>query len=567
MLIYSLIVILLSSAVNLDKDKSIIYSRIFLIVLLNTSIISYNVLYINFLDKGIGIFSGLFNITAVNSVFSLFIFVLSLTVGFLTSFYSRKIVLGKRGPMQLFLYIRIMFNKSKEMNISLEPYRISEYSLVLLFIIIGSILLMASGDLISIFLSIELQSYGLYILSCIYRNSESSTSAGLTYFLLGALASCFILLSTGLLYANSGCTTLDSLYIISNMSDIIDQGSSLDSTILSWYSPYYIHLSLVILSVGFLFKVSAAPFHFWSPDVYDAVPTIVTTFLTLIPKIAIFIFMLDIVINTYKSLYVSDYTWTSVFILSSLASLVIGTVLGLTQHRIKRLFAYSTISHIGFILLALSICTQESIQAFLFYLGQYSISNLNAFLILITIGYSVSWYNWKNTNTNKIVLKEADNSPIQLIEQIKGIFSFNPTLALSLGITLFSFAGVPPLIGFFAKLLVLSSSIDSGYIFMSIVAILTSVIGGVYYLFIIKQMFFEKHDYELSSHVSDLQDTAMDNMKDLPIKFEKGINDNISLSSSLTITISILTNIILLFIFIPTEILNLTSILSLLLFN
>jgi NADH-ubiquinone oxidoreductase chain 2 len=422
-----------------------------------------------------------------------------------------------------------------------EQYAIVEYTLIILFIVIGGIFLMASNDIISIFLSIELQSYGLYILCASYRNSESSTSAGLTYFLLGALASSFILLSTSLIYANSGCTSLENLYIISNISENMKKTDI--SYDIIWYDTYYLYISLIIISIGFLFKISASPFHFWSPDVYDAVPTIITTFISILPKITILIFMLDIITHINKNFYINN--WTSVFVMSSMLSLIIGTVLGLTQTKIKRLFAYSTISHIGFLLLCLSIGSRESIQAFIFYLMQYSISNLNAFFILITVGYSLFMYIYKDNEKSKkdINEKEINNSPIQLIDQLKGYFYINPIISLSLAITLFSFAGIPPLIGFFAKLMVLSASIDSGFIFMSLVAILTSVIGGVYYLAIIKQMFFDKPAYILPSTINIY-------------------TKNIVLSSSLTITISILTTLILLFIFIPTESFNLISIIS-----
>ncbi len=160
----------------------------------------------------------------------------------------------------------------------------------------------------------------------------------------------------------------------------------------------------------------------------------------------------------------------------------------LTQFRIKRLFAYSTISHVGFILLALSISSIESTQAFLFYLVQYSISNLNAFFILIAIGLSL--YSYVSNSKEDKELLDKNNSPIQLITQLKGYFYINPFFALSLAITIFSFAGIPPLVGFFAKQMVLSAALDKGYIFLSIVAILTSVIGGIYYLNIIKEIFF-----------------------------------------------------------------------------
>jgi len=224
--------------------------------------------------------------------------------------------------------------------------------------------------------------------------------------------------------------------------------------------------------------------------------------------------------------------------------------MGLTQFRIKRLFAYSTISHLGFILLALSINSIESIQAFIFYLMQYSISNLNAFVILISIGFSLFYYINDNEEFEK--LEDKNNSPIQLISQMKGYFYINPVLALSLAITLFSFAGVPPLIGFFAKQMVLSAALDSGYIFLTLVAILTSVISAVYYLNVIKEVFYSKSDYKINPELATIKlhgniiSSKTTEVSTFTLK-------NIVLSSSLTITISILTLIILLFMFIPTE--------------
>jgi NADH-ubiquinone oxidoreductase chain 2 len=441
-----------------------------------------------------------------------------------------------------------------------EQYKIIEYPLIILFIVLGSLFLVSTSDLVSIFLSIELQSYGLYILSTIYRNSEAATSGGLMYFLLGGLSSCFILLSTGLLYTNSGTTSLDNLYVIASISDT-PQDSTTD--ILSQYKPDYMDISLLIMSVGFLFKVSAAPFHFWSPDVYDSIPTVVTAFVAIIPKIAIFIFLLEIIHFTGKSLYNTDFTWTTTLLYSSLFSLMIGSIGGLAQLRIKRLYAYSTISHVGFILLALSIHSIESIQAFTFYIMQYSISNLNAFILIITVGYTLHSYIY----TKKDDLKETDNSPIQLIDQLKGYYYINPFLALSLSITLFSFVGVPPLIGFFAKQMVLSAALDNGYIFMVLVAILTSVISAVYYLTIIKQIFFDKPVYVLNGELNNLNLSAIISDNNVIIKKINFKINSIITSGSLTWTISMLTFVILLFIFIPQEWLSLMNILSILLFN
>jgi NADH-ubiquinone oxidoreductase chain 2 len=446
-----------------------------------------------------------------------------------------------------------------------EQYKIIEYSLIILFIVTGSIFLISTSDLVSIFLAIELQSYGLYLLSTIYRDSESATSGGLMYFLLGGLSSCFILLSTGLLYANSGTTNLDSLYIITSISNVNQENLS---SLLYWYNPYYIHISLLFMSVGFLFKVSAAPFHFWSPDVYDAIPTIVTTFVAIIAKISIFVFLLELVHYTSKPMFDMNFSWTMSLLFSSFLSLVIGTIVGLTQSRIKRLYAFSTISHVGFILLALTIHTVESTQAFMFYLIQYSISNLNAFILIIAIGYSLYCYVYNpNTITNSNITNDATNSPIQLIDQLKGYYYVNSLLALSLAITLFSFAGIPPLIGFFGKQMVLSAAIDNGYIFMAFVAILTSVISAVYYLVIIKQIFFYKPDYILNSELENFSADGLITEKDVIVKKVNIKTSNIAISSSLSLSISIITFIITLFIFIPHELLTIANILTLILFN
>jgi len=443
-----------------------------------------------------------------------------------------------------------------------EQFKIIEYPLIILFIISGAIFLVSTSDFVSIFISIELQSYGLYLLSTLYRNSELATSGGLTYFLLGGLSSCFILLGTSLLYANSGTTNLDGLYIITSLSDLVNE---ISSNVLYWYESYYINYSLLILSVGFLFKISAAPFHFWSPYVYDAIPTIVTTFVAIVAKISILVFLLELVHYTSNSLFNFKFSWTISLLVSSLLSLIVGSILGLSQVRIKRLLAYSTISHLGFLLLALSINSIESIQAFIFYLMQYSLSNLNIFIILISIGYSLYFYT--NNNEEYKELSDKNNSPIQLTSQMKGYFYINPALALSLAVTIYSFVGIPPLIGFFAKQMVLSAALDSGYVFLALVAILTSVISAVYYLNIIKQVFFDKNDYQINSELNGAE-VEGNIIKDKSfIKEMKFSIKNIILSSYLTITISILTLTILLFIFVPQESQDMANILSLILFN
>ena len=198
---------------------------------------------------------------------------------------------------------------------------------------------------------------------------------------------------------------------------------------------------------------------------------------------------------------------------------------------------------------------------------QYSISNLNAFIILISIGFTLFYYENKTEEYKE--LSEKENSPIQLISQLKGYFYINPVLALSLTITIFSFVGIPPLIGFFAKQMVLSAALDSGYVFMALVAILTSVISAVYYLNIIKQVFFDQPDYQINDEIKNLNlegNISSNKNPNIIQKFTFKV-DNIILSSPLTITISTLSMIILLFMFIPEEWLSMANILALILFN
>jgi NADH-ubiquinone oxidoreductase chain 2 len=590
MLIYSILFLLSSNAVSLRRDKSILYARIVITILICSFVLCYNSYYTDFHDKGLGFFGGFYQTSALTHTFHLFLFIVTSLILTLNGFYPRKVWSEKYSSVYKLAFCKLVYFNSFILNKMSEQFRIIEYPLLILFVVIGGVFLISSSDLISIFLSIELQSYGLYILCAVYRNSEQATSGGLTYFLLGGLSSCFILLASGLLYGNSGNTSFDGLYVINNISNINENMvNNILTSINSLYDSYYINFSLVIMSVGFLFKVSAAPFHFWSPDVYDAIPTIVTTFVAVFAKISIFILLLELVhytTNFFASQAQADlvnvieennslfnYSWTFTLLLSSFLSLIVGAVLGLTQFRIKRLFAYSTISHLGFILLALTINSVESIQSFIFYLMQYSLTNLNAFIILLTVGYSLYLYVEKNDKNNEkntsidTQMVDKNNSPIQLISQMKGYFYINPVLSISLAITLFSFVGVPPLAGFFAKQMVLSSALDSGYIFMALVAILTSVISACYYLAVVKQIFFDKSDYIINPVIENISLKA-NIVRNTEIKENININaNNITLSSSLTSVISILTLIILLFMLIPQEWLSMANILALILFN
>nr|YP_010218674.1 NADH dehydrogenase subunit 2 [Morchella brunnea]UBU98380.1 NADH dehydrogenase subunit 2 [Morchella brunnea] len=561
MLFVSITLLLLVNAVTLRRERSIFFNRLAILILLYSGIIGYDSLYIKPLDTGIGIYGGLFHTTSITHSFNLFISILGAIVLLLTAFYPRRFKepypsgegqqffliplslasTGARGSQKIssvfteyskYTYSYLEIYKNKIISKMGEQFTIIEYPLIILFVLIGATFLMSSSDLVSMFLAIELQSYGLYIFATLYRDSELATSAGLTYFLLGGLSSCFILLGSCLLYLNSGITNLDGIYVLSSLSEVNGKEAIVETN-------KYLNLALLIMSVGYLFKVSAAPFHFWSPDVYDSLATSVTIFVATIPKISLFIFLLELV--HYAGLSMSEFSWINALLLSSLLSLIVGSIVGLVQYRIKRLLAYSTISHVGFLLLALAVNSVESIQGFLFYLMQYSLTNINVFFIIILIGYSLTFV---ENNSDKHKLLDYYHSPLQHISQLKGYFHLNPLLSLSLAVCIFSFVGIPPLVGFFGKQMVLSAALQNGYVFLALVAILTSVVSAAYYLNIIKEIFFNKSNYTIGP-----------------------VYHNTHFSSSLTITISVLTLVILLFIISPTEWLSTASILALNLFN
>nr|AYM32762.1 NADH dehydrogenase subunit 2 [Termitomyces sp.] len=554
------------------------FTRISALIFLYSSVLTFNMLYIQSIGSGIGIYSGLFQVTVISQFMELFLYL----IGF---FILIAWPLNSRGWAE-------------------SP----DYCLIVLFSTLGSCLLFSSSDLVSMYLSIELQSFGLYVLSTLYRDSESSTKAGLKYFLLGGLSSGFILLGSGLIYAFTGLTQFESIYSL--ISALFSAPVPEINNIIQGLS-----LGIILIIIGFLFKIAAAPLHNWSPDVYDETPTIVTIWLTIMPKIAILILLLELqtqigvigsLNNVLDNLYlpfpfysegVPTALLKNLLLITSLLSLIIGTVVGLAQTRIKRLLAYSTISHIGFILLALAINSEQSIESFLFYIIQYSITNLDVFLIILALGYIIYpivpyvGVSQENRSANSVSsvgsvgsVWRAENN-IRYISELKGQFFLNPLLSLSLSICLFSMAGLPPLIGFFSKQFVLSSAIQSGYYFIAFVAILVSVVSASYYLKIIKVLLSPISIEVSHSKVDILKDgeafegntyTNKTNtqLKTAPLSLESfeaeganGIAKERVVSNFHSFLISTLTLSILLFIFKSSLILNSTQLLTLSLFN
>ena len=493
------------------------------------------------MGSGIGIYSGLYQVTPLSQSIDIFIY----TIGAFILMPWKKVEVSSHSP---------------------DPRTgpvLSEYSLLLLFTTLGASLLISSYDLISMYLSIELQSFAVYLLATIYRDSESSTAAGLKYFLLGGLSSCFILLGAGLIYSYTGLTNLESIYSLVSVFQVSELGSSLE---LSTAPSSGFLLGLIFIIIGFLFKIAASPFHNWAPDVYDEVPSIVTTWLTIMPKISIVIFLLElstglftesVSIGLASGLGQTDLNLLkNLFLISSLLSLILGTVVGLSQYKIKRLLAYSTISHVGFLLLALSVNTESSTESLIFYIFQYSITNLNTFLILLVFGYSLNSYALSENGKTKSL-------DIKFISELKGQFISNPILSLSFAFCLFSMAGIPPFLGFFGKQQVLYSAITSGYFFISIIAILTSVISASYYFQIIKVIHFPSLDKNTTNVVAKEDSPVLDSNNIVPIQQSNSLN----ITNIHSMTISALTLTIVLFMLNPSLILNSTHLLALTIFN
>jgi NADH-ubiquinone oxidoreductase chain 2 len=507
-----------------NKIHPIIFQRISSIILIYAGAISLNALYIQSIGSGIGIYSGLFHVTFISQLLEIFIYII-----------GASILIARPLPKSV---LEIENNYKSTI----------EYSLIIIFSTLGASLLISSSNLISLYLSTELQSFAVYILPTLYKDSELATNAGLKYFLLGSLASCLILLGSGLIYTYTGLTNLESIY------NLISVTESLNSQISQG-----IALGFIIIFVGYLLKISAAPLHNWAPDVYDESPTIVTIWLTIMPKISILILLLEIYtqITSVNPILESLGLNTLKFLLliSSLFSLIIGTVVGLTQIKIKRLLAYSTISHIGFILLALSINSVQSIDSFIFYILQYTLTNLNTFLILIAIGYLLN---------NKILINKGSEKDINYISELKGLFFTNPILSISLTICLLSMAGTPPFLGFFSKQFVLYSAIENGYYFMSIAGILVSIISASYYLRIIRILHTENISNINSNKITS---TATPTPTVYMQGNGHGNSNKIEISNTHSLIISILTLLILFFILKPSILLKSTQLLSLTIFS
>ena len=326
-----------------------------------------------------------------------------------------------------------------------------EYPIIIISSTLGMLLMVSSYDLIVFYLGLELQSLCLYILASFKREDEKSTEAGLKYFVLSALASGLLLYGCSLIYGFTGSTNFE---VISNNLDSSNKASI---------------FGIVFIIVGLAFKISAVPFHMWTPDVYEGSPTSVTSFFALIPKIAalaVFIrFMYIPFINVIDQ-------WQTIIIFLSIASMILGAVAAIGQNNIKRLMAYSSIGHMGYALAGLATGTNSGVQGTIIYLTIYLVMNLGAF--------------------GCIFMMKRENIYYENINDLSGLSKNHPMLALSFLIILFSLAGIPPLAGFFAKFYIFMAVIENKMYTLAIIGLVTTVISAFYYLRIIKIIYFDK---------------------------------------------------------------------------
>tara|TARA_Y100000817_G_scaffold68080_1_gene51667 strand:- start:214 stop:1632 length:1419 start_codon:yes stop_codon:yes gene_type:complete len=326
-----------------------------------------------------------------------------------------------------------------------------EYPILILSSVLGMMVMISSNDLMVFYMGLELQSLALYVLATFNRDQLKSSEAGLKYFVLSALSSGLLLYGCSLIYGFSGSTNFDIISYQLNSNE------------------YALTFGIVFILVGLAFKISAVPFHMWAPDVYEGSPTSVTLFFTMVPKIAALTVFIRFLYVPFLNLIDQ---WQIIIIFLSIASMLFGAIAAIGQTNIKRLIAYSSISHIGYTLAGLTTGSNDGIQSSIIYISIYVIMNLALFSCLLML--------------------KRNNKYYENIEDLSGLSRNHPLLSLSFLIILFSLAGIPPLAGFFAKFYVFMAVLEQSMYFLAIVGLLSTVIAAFYYLRIIKIIYFDK---------------------------------------------------------------------------
>jgi len=335
----------------------------------------------------------------------------------------------------------------------------SEYVVLLLLSVLGMMLMISAGSLIALYLGLELKSLALYVVAAIDRDNVRSSEAGLKYFVLGSLSSGMLLYGASLIYGFTGSSDFSAIAAVAHGQA---GGAGVGLTI-----------GLVFLLVGLAFKVSAVPFHMWTPDVYEGAPTPVTAFFAAAPKLAAMALLMRVLLTAFPGIAPQ---WQQIVVFLSVASMLLGAFAAIGQTNIKRLMAYSSIGHIGYALIGLAADSEAGTQSVLVYLAIYLFMTVGAFACILSM-------------RNKL-------GPVEDIDSLAGLAKTNLPMAFVLAMILFSMAGIPPLAGFFAKFYVFAAAIKAGLYPLAIVGVLASVVAAYYYLRVVKIMFFDEAQQE-----------------------------------------------------------------------
>ena len=328
-----------------------------------------------------------------------------------------------------------------------------EYPVLILLSACGMGIMVSAADMLTLYVGLELQSLAAYVLASFMRQDTRSAEAGLKYFVLGALASGILLYGVSLVYGFSGTT------VFSGIADAYAAGASTG-----------LLFGLVFVFAGLAFKISAVPFHMWTPDVYEGAPTPVTAFFASAPKVAAMAMAVRVAVDAMGP---AVDQWRQIVIFAALASIVFGAVAAIGQTNIKRLLAYSSINNVGFILVGLAAGTADGVAAVLMYLAVYVVMTLGSFLVVLQ-------------------MRGPDGQPVETIASLAGLSQHRPALAWAMLFMMFSLAGIPPLLGFFPKLAVFQAATDAGFVALAVAAAVGSVVGAFYYIKIVKTMFFDE---------------------------------------------------------------------------
>ena len=335
-----------------------------------------------------------------------------------------------------------------------------EFSLLVLLAVVGMMLMISANDLMSLYMAVELQSLPLYVVAAMRTNSLRSSEAGLKYFLLGALSSGMLLYGASLVYGFAGTTSFDGI----------------SAAVASGTLPVAFVVGMVFMICGIAFKISAAPFHMWTPDVYEGSPTPVTALFAIAPKVAAMALMMRLTYGAFGSITVE---WSQVLVALSIASMVIGAFGAIMQTDIKRMMAYSSIAHMGYALAGLAAGSHAGVLGVIIYMTGYIFMGAGTFAI--------------------ILMMRREGKSATKIEDLCGLSKTHPLFAVGLMVMMFSMAGIPPLAGFFGKWYVFLAAVNAGLIPLAVIGVLMSVVGAFYYLRIIRMMYFEESDDPLDS--------------------------------------------------------------------